>query len=253
MIIKKFIRLTLLAVTALFIASCASNVPVTVQQSHPPIACGPRQDIVHIVAPGETLWRVGKMYGVSGADIARANNLTTQNPVLKKGSRLTIPNAAPVAPVVSLYPSNKWKYIIIHHSGSEMGDSLSFDKYHLSKGWLNGVGYHFVIDNGTDSRCDGQIEVSPRWLKQLNGSHCKADHMNERAIGICLVGNFNRDHLSSRQLESLTYLVKTLKTYYRIPDDHIMGHGQVPGARTDCPGKHFPWAEFKARLARARG
>jgi len=247
MIIKKFIRFILLTAGVLLIASCASNITPSHPVCTPLVPSGPRQNVVHIVAPGETLWRIGKMYGVSGADIARANCLSTQNPVLKKGRRLIIPNAAPVTPVVSLYPNTKWKYIIVHHSGTEMGNSLSFDTYHLSRGW-NGIGYHFVIDNGTDSKHDGQIEVSPRWLKQLNGSHCKADGMNERAIGVCLVGNFNRDFVSPKQMEALVYLVKTLKAYYKIPDDHILGHRMVRGATTDCPGKHFPWREFKARL-----
>lgn len=205
-----------------------------------------RQDIVHVVAPGETLWRIGKMYDVAPRDIARANRLSI-TPVLRKGERLHVPNAAPVQPVISLYPSKRWTHIIIHHSATDEGDSLLFDKAHLHKGW-DGVGYHFVIDNGSKGKADGQIEVSPRWLKQVPGAHCKADHMNERAIGICLVGNFNHDLPSARQMEALAGLVRKLQAYYRIPSSRIKGHGQVRGASTDCPGKRFRWEDLRRRL-----
>jgi len=36
-----------------------------------------RQDVFHIVAPGETLWRISKMYDVPIKDILSANNLKT--------------------------------------------------------------------------------------------------------------------------------------------------------------------------------
>ncbi len=158
-----------------------------------------------------------------------------------------VPNAAPIITVIPLYPSKKWEYIIIHHSATDEGNSLYFDKYHQGKGW-EGIGYHFVINNGTRNKQDGQIEVSPRWLKQQDGSHCRAGNMNERAIGICLVGNFNRKYVSSKQLDALAYLVNILRRYYKIPLKRIMGHNRVSGARTECPGKNFPWAKFKDRL-----
>jgi N-acetyl-anhydromuramyl-L-alanine amidase AmpD len=187
------------------------------------------------------------MYDVSSKEILRENRLYSKEPVLAKGQRLLIPNAAPVMPVISLYPSRKWKYIIIHHSATDEGSSLSFDKAHISRGW-HGVGYHFVIDNGSKGKDDGQIEVSPRWLKQENGSHCKAGSMNTKAIGICLVGDFSREAPTPRQMDALVYLVNRLRKYYGIPIGRIMGHGQVPGASTECPGTNFPWEELKSRL-----
>jgi N-acetylmuramoyl-L-alanine amidase len=204
-----------------------------------------RQDIFHTVAPGETLWRISKMYDVPIRDLSSANNLKTET--LKKGQRILIPNAAPIVPVIPLYPSNKWKYIVIHHSATDEGSSLYFDKYHQGKGW-DGIGYHFVIDNGTKEKQDGQIEVSPRWIKQEDGSHCRVSNMNEKAIGICLVGNFNKEYVSSKQLDALVYLVNILRKYYKIPLKRIIGHNQVLGARTECPGKNFPWPRFKNRL-----
>ncbi|MFA4933857.1 MAG: N-acetylmuramoyl-L-alanine amidase [Candidatus Omnitrophota bacterium] len=246
---SKFLYVAVIIVFSCFLSSCAT-VPLTKPQLTPiPKAVAPvmRQDVFHVVAPGETLWRISKMYDVPSQEILRANNLYSKEPVLLKGQRLLVPNAAAVVPVISLYPSRKWRYIIIHHSATDEGSSLSFDKAHLSRGW-DGVGYHFVIDNGSKGKKDGQIEVSPRWLKQENGSHCKAGSMNTKAIGICLVGNFSKETPTPKQVDALVYLVDKLRRYYKIPLNQIMGHGQVPGAKTECPGKNFPWRVLKSRL-----
>ena len=206
-----------------------------------------RHTTTHIVAPGETLWRISKMYNVPIATIMHTNRLVDRN-TLNMGQKLIIPQASAAQPVITLYPSTKWKYIIVHHSATDEGSSLDFHKYHLSKGWDQGVGYHFVIDNGKKDKPDGLIETTPRWLKQLDGAHCKASDMNTKAIGICLVGNFNKEDASSAQLKSLIYLVNKLRKYYNIPSRCILGHRHVAGSKTDCPGKNFPWHAFKSRL-----
>ena len=72
--------------------------------------------------------------------------------------------------------------------------------------------------------------------------------MNHQGIGICLVGNFSKERVSPRQLDSLVYLVNLLRKYYAIPSSNILGHGQVPGAATECPGLYFPWTEFRSKL-----
>ena len=58
----------------------------------------------------------------------------------------------------------RWTAIVIHHSGTGNGNSAIFDKWHREGNKWDGVGYDFVIGNGTDSR-DGQGEVTlPRPL-----------------------------------------------------------------------------------------
>lgn len=206
-----------------------------------------RSDVFHEVGPGETVWRISMMYDVDKDEVARVNKLNDPNK-LEKGQKLLILNAAPLRSVVPLRPSKKWKYIIIHHSATDVGKALSFDHVHSQQRLWKGLGYHFVIDNGTSGKKDGQIEVSPRWIHEDNGAHCKADGMNYKGIGICLVGNFNEDNVMSNQMDALAYLVNELKKTYHIPNSHILGHGQVNGANTDCPGKKFPWREFRSRL-----
>ena len=67
-----------------------------------------------------------------------------------------------------------------------------FDASHRKRGMQNGLAYHFVIGNGTDTQ-DRQIEMGSRWLKQLQGGHVKNHYINEVGIGICLVGNFENN------------------------------------------------------------
>ena len=90
--------------------------------------------------------------------------------------------------------------------------------------------------------------MTPRWLKQEDGAHCKASDMNTKGIGISLVGNFNDHGVSKAQMDSLVELVNKLRKYYKIPVSNIMGHKDVEGSNTECPGKNFPWAEFRKRM-----
>lgn len=209
---------------------------------------GPKT-IVHEVGPLETAWRISRMYDVPVESIYRANGLRPGD-TLRIGQKLTVPKAKQLRHVISLYPNPQWKYIIVHHTATDIGKALQVDRAHLDRGFMNGLGYHFVIDNGTVGKGDGQIEVSPRWIKQQVGAHCKAGGMNDKGIGIALVGNFNEDQPTSNQVQSLTYLIRTLSQYYNIRAADIMGHRDVEGAKTDCPGKRFPWTYVRQCLAR---
>ncbi|MDP8262515.1 MAG: LysM peptidoglycan-binding domain-containing protein [Candidatus Ancaeobacter aquaticus] len=206
-----------------------------------------KKDISHTIISGDSLWYISQMYNVPVEKIVRANKIS-RSKVLKKDQEIKVPNAQYLKPKIPIYASNKWKYIIIHHSATDIGNALCFNRAHIRRGFVSGLGYHFVIDNGTKGKKNGQIEVSPRWIKQQNGAHCKASAMNFKAIGVCLVGNFNSDKVSKDQMESLVYIVSTLKDYYNIPARRILGHGNVRKAHTECPGKRFPWKEFKRQL-----
>lgn len=250
--IRTLTFLAVLAVISVALSSCAPHRVTRYPSEGLVVADAPyighRQGIYHSVAPGETLWRIARMYDVDQDTIARVNKIRDPRD-MDIGARLYIPAAAPRKHVITLYPSDKWKYIIVHHSATDTGSSEHFNAAHINRGW-QGIGYHFVIDNGTAGKDDGQIETGPRWINQRDGAHCKASGMNEKAIGICLVGNFSVDNVSHRQMESLVYLVNLLRKYYNIPKSRIMGHGMVPGAKTECPGKKFPWNNFMARLGR---
>ncbi|GKT10567.1 N-acetylmuramoyl-L-alanine amidase [Desulforhabdus sp. TSK] len=207
-----------------------------------------RKTVVHEVGPLETIWRISRMYGVSEESIYQANHLKPSDSI-SIGQKLTIPGAKVMRHVISLYPSSKWKYIILHHTATDIGKASLIDRNHQDRGFWNGLGYHFLIDNGSLGKGDGQIEVAPRWIKQQRGAHCKANGMNEGGIGIALVGNFTQDCPTPAQLDSLAYLLQTLCTYYKIPACNVKGHRDVDGANTQCPGARFPWSNVRQCLS----
>lgn len=142
-----------------------------------------------------------------------------------------------------------WKWIVIHHSASPTGSAVSFDKEHKAKGW-DGVGYHFVIGNGTTTR-DGQVEVTARWPVQKWGAHAKTldNRYNEYGIGICLVGNFDTERPTAAQMKALTGLVSYLMQTYRIPAQSVVGHRDTKA--TECPGRWMNVATVRQLASRA--
>jgi hypothetical protein len=148
-------------------------------------------------------------------------------------------------------PERAWSAIVIHHSATGEGNAAIFDKWHREENGWNGVGYDFVIGNGTDSP-DGAVEPTYRWRGQLTGAHAggtPGNWANEEGIGICLVGDFNRTAPTARQMDSLVRLVRFLQQRYGIPRSRVYGHGSVPGGHvTDCPGRRFPMSWLKSNL-----
>jgi len=165
----------------------------------------------------------------------------------------------PVEPGISYIPrewfppnylERRWEAIVIHHSATGYGNATIFDKWHREGNHWEGVGYDFVIGNGTNSE-NGQIEVTFRWRQQKTGAHCKTpdNWANEKAIGICLVGDFDKTVPTPQEMQSLVKLIQFLQKRYGIPESKIYGHNTTPGARaTDCPGQLFPMARLKSML-----
>jgi N-acetylmuramoyl-L-alanine amidase len=145
---------------------------------------------------------------------------------------------APKHPEWAVADPRPWRYIVIHHSGTDRGGAKAFNNAHLARGWENGLGYDFVIGNGTDTR-DGQIEVGDRWRRQIQGAHAGVALYNEYGIGICLVGDFERYRPTARQLAALAELVNYLAQTYNVPRKNILRHSDVKD--TKCPGRYFPF------------
>ena len=145
----------------------------------------------------------------------------------------------------------RWKYIVVHNSGTRQGNARIFDRYHRKvRKMPNGLAYHFVIGNGTSSG-DGEIELGPRWVGQINGGHVRSDYLNYISLGICLVGDFNRDLPTRKQLEALDELIRYLRTRcgkvegkYSI----VRAHKQINPVPTDCPGDRFPLQWLRKRF-----
>ena len=144
----------------------------------------------------------------------------------------------------------RWQYIVVHNSGTRQGNAAAFDYYHRHfRRMQNGLAYHFVIGNGT-STGNGQIEVGDRWRRQINGGHVHSDYLNNIALGICLVGDFNRDQPTRAQLDCCEELIRYLRQRCGKVGDHwpiVKPHRDInpPRWATDCPGDVFPYSWFR--------
>lgn len=155
---------------------------------------------------------------------------------LSKSVRAAIDNAR--------VKKNRWKYIVVHNSGTRQGNAKAYDYYHKRvRHMQNGLAYHFVVGNGKGAGV-GEIEIGGRWTRQINGGHVASDYLNNIAIGICLTGDFNRDRPSAEQLEALEELINYLRKRVGKVDGKqsiVRAHRQINPKPTDCPGDRFPY------------
>lgn len=199
----------------------------------------------YIVKKGDTLTRIAKRYGTSVTKLKQTNRLTSDN--IRIGQKLTVPYLnAQVATVRRLTKQitlnrNKWKYIVAHHSATPHGNAQSYDRVDRRHGMKNGLAYHFLIGNGRDSK-DGEIEIGSRWTKQIHGGHVSKWEYNNHGIGICLVGNFEIQKPTRRQMDSLKALIRFLGEDLLDGNFQFLVHNEINP--TLCPGRHFPTKEM---------
>ena len=145
----------------------------------------------------------------------------------------------------------RWKYIVVHNSGTRQGNARIFDVYHRRvRKMQNGLAYHFVIGNGNSSG-NGEIEIGDRWTRQINGGHVASDYLNNIALGICLVGDLNRDKPTAQQLAALDELITYLRSRVgKIKGQQaiVKGHKEINPKPTDCPGDRFDLGWLRQRF-----
>lgn len=228
--------------------------------------CGIAADLNYTVKRGDTLYGLARQHGLSVSRLADRNGLS-KSAHLYAGQRLVIPgksgassgisNAskpaalpASVQRAINRAPvrSGRWKHIVIHHSGVSTGTVRGMDQYHRERRHMeNGLAYHFVIGNG-NGMGDGSVAVGRRWTSQLDGGHLASEAQNRIAIGICLVGNFDRQPPTARQMQSLRALVASLRTRCQLPVSAVKTHQEINVIGTRCPGTKFPTRSFKNSL-----
>ena len=211
---------------------------------------------VYVVKRGDTVSGIATRFGVSSQDIVRASNLRRPDR-LSIGQVLTIPgvSGAVTGATASTRPqlpaglktsltrqrvtTGKWKYIVIHHTATERGSAAGIDRYHREqRRMVNGMAYHFLIGNGK-GMVDGEIAIGNRWKRQIKGGHLASEALNNKAIGICLVGNFEAGRPTKKQMASLKALVDYLTKRCSIPRTSVQKHQEINTKPTNCPGKNF--------------
>ncbi len=215
-----------------------------------------------VVEPGDTLSEIAARFGVTPDGVASLNAINDPSRIhpnqvllVPSGPDARLPESL-AERVVALTQTprgvrhRRWRYIVIHHSATTSDCARTINDFHTNvRGWPNGLGYHFVIGNGSRTP-DGWIEAGPRWARQQPGAHAKSpqNRMNEIGIGICLVGNFEETEPTEAQMEALVALVRRLRQRERIPRRNVIGHRDVIKGYTVCPGRHFSIERLREML-----
>lgn len=124
------------------------------------------------------------------------------------------------------------KYIIIHHSVSPDHPVLkNFDeikRWHVENNGYRDIGYHWVVEY-----INGKLTAIPGRAEWDTGAHTIG--RNNDGIGICIVGNFEKDTPTEELYQFVANLCKEIKC--RHPITEIDGHRDHNA--TACPGKNF--------------
>lgn len=125
--------------------------------------------------------------------------------------------------------------LICHSSGTLNGSPESFARYHVNNlGWA-GIGYHVVFD------------MKKIWLTQhfnRTTNHCSGQ--NTRSIGICMIGDFDRQPATPevyKRYAEVILLVETLtnKKY------NVKLHRDFTNKKS-CPGRNFKLDQLKTHI-----
>lgn len=132
--------------------------------------------------------------------------------------------------------------IIMHHSASIDGQAQNWGeirRYHIHKrGWSN-IGYHYGIEV-----VDYDYEILIGRFEHENGVHCTGQ--NSQAIGICMVGNFEKHPVPLLQWHKALRLVRQIMKTHDLKPTDVYGHRDFKA--TACPGKKLDMEKFRDEL-----
>ena len=132
-------------------------------------------------------------------------------------------------------------YIIIHYTG--MKNEVKAIERLCNKN--SKVSAHYFIKN------NGEIlNLVPDLYEAWHAGKSKWNNhqlLNKNSIGIEIQNpghSNNYKNFSSKQLNSLKFLLKNLITKYKIKLSNILGHSDIAPERKKDPGEKFPWKKF---------
>ena len=109
---------------------------------------------------------------------------------------------------------NTWTHIIIHHSLTEDGQTVNWQairRYHIvDLGWAD-IGYHYGIE-----WIHRGYEILVGRPLSMDGAHTLG--MNDKAIGICVVGNYDVQYPMAAMIVKLVPLVRPFLAARKYPD-----------------------------------
>lgn len=141
----------------------------------------------------------------------------------------------------------RWESIVVSFSGHRFGSAQTVGMQHEGMG-LGGLGYHFVIGNGTGS-ADGRIDVGFRWQHQQAGrvpwhSQPRTGTSAARAVHVCLVGDGRTTGPTRNQVRELAWVLRLLQARLEIPAEKV----ELLDLGPYTVGPRFPVIELRQQL-----
>lgn len=135
-------------------------------------------------------------------------------------------------------PDNRVKWIVIHYSATpveRVTTIADIDAMHRARGF-NEIGYHIyirrsgLVEHGRDLSQAGRFET---------GAHSKGE--NSQSVGICYQGGVTLAEpdtgFDSRTAAQVSAMIREIRALLvRFPNAKVVGHRDMPGAATQCPG-----------------
>lgn len=139
-------------------------------------------------------------------------------------------------------------HIVIHHSFTDDSQTVSWkaiERYHRdTNGWRD-IGYHY----GVERIGDDYYALVGR-PEQDDAAAVKEQHMNEKGIHVCCVGNYDSESPPVPMLECLiTRIILPVMSRYNIPIERIRAHHDYAIYKT-CPGKKFDMDILRTMVAK---
>ncbi|MFH1740405.1 MAG: peptidoglycan recognition family protein [bacterium] len=148
--------------------------------------------------------------------------------------------------VSSLLPTGKKRYkkrlltgidtIVLHHSATTSGSPQAFADYHVDHNKWPGIGYHGVVGKEGETWKTNEPETISYHAAGTNG----------RSLGICMIGNFDKEVPGEAQMDAAVELCR----YYMdvFPGiKNVLGHRET-GSKKTCPGRNVDMVEFRRRV-----
>ena len=135
-------------------------------------------------------------------------------------------------------PLKKVKFIAVHHSQRKIDSVKRIKNLHIKiRGWED-IGYHYLIDK------KGKIYFGRS--EKFIGAHVFG--YNKNSIGLCLIGNFDEEKPTKKQIQTLIKFLKEKVRKFKIPIKNILGHREFLNVTKTCPGKFIDMEKIRRML-----
>ena len=138
--------------------------------------------------------------------------------------------------------------LVIHHSKTKDGVTVSWSairKYHTTNPRLmwDDIGYHFGVE-----LVNVYYEVLLGRMPYMQGAHCRAGGMNGKALGLCVVGDFDKHEPPIMQFNLAASVGSWICHVLNIPVENIKGHRDYDSGKS-CPGRLFDMEAFRVKVS----